>query len=353
MMSDHALVRLDGSQGEGGGQILRSALSLSLLTGRGFRVEKIRANRKPPGLRPQHVAAVHAAATLCGADASGAVVGARELVFRPRPYEPGDLDLDVGTAGSTALVLQTLHLPIALRATSSMLLTIRGGTFNTRAPSYPFLDETWRPLMARLGLGVELSMPEAGFYPIGGGRLRARLEPSPAPSAALLESRGPLLSIRGISGTLNLSRNAVAERMRDRALQRLAERNLAAEIELVEWEGRGQGAAIALSADFADAPAPFTEVGLGARGKPAEAVADEAVDALLPLLGAPGALDPHSADQVVLPLALAGGPSRFTVVEVTEHLRTNVATVRAFLDRKILIEEADPEAGTAGVVSVL
>ena len=137
------MVNLDGSRGEGGGQILRTALTLSLLTGRPFQIRQIRANRDRPGLRPQHLAAVQAAAELGHAEVSGASVGSRTLTFRPGEVEPRDLTIDIGTAGATALVLQTLHLPIALRAESGVRLTLEGGTFNLAAPSFPFLAETW------------------------------------------------------------------------------------------------------------------------------------------------------------------------------------------------------------------
>jgi RNA 3'-terminal phosphate cyclase (ATP) len=339
------LVTLDGSRGEGGGQILRTALTLSLITGRPFRLVKVRQNRDKPGLRPQHLAAVEAAAALGAAEVAGASVGSRDVTFRPGAYEPRDLSIDIGTAGSTAMVLQTLHLPLALRARGPVRLTLIGGTFNTKAPSFPFLDATWRPLLALMGMPIALAMPSAGYYPRGGGRLEAWIEPA-KPRAWTRIERGPLRRITGVAGLTNL--HEVRERMRTRALDRLAERGLSADIELVLWPGVGQGTAIALTAEHDGLPATF--VGLGQRGKPAEAVADEAVEELLDYLDAEGAgaIDPHSADQILLPLALADGRSEYTVAAVTEHLRTNVETIRAFLDRPIAIDE--PADGPARVV---
>ncbi len=290
------MIRLDGSEGEGGGQILRTALTLSLLTGKAFRIERIRANRDKPGLRPQHLTAVDAAAGLCGAVVSGLEVGSRELVFRPEPYEPKDVTIDIGTAGSTALVLQTLLLPIAMRATAPVRVVLVGGTFNERAPSFPFLETTWRSHLKAVGLPVGLTMPMAGFYPQGGGRLEAWIEPA-TPHSVQMPDRGVLRSVRGEAGLLNLSRGSIAERMRERVIERLRERGIEAEITRKEWKGRGQGAALALTADVENGPSP-TFVGLGARGKPAEQVADEAVDELLAYLDRPGAVDPHSADQL-------------------------------------------------------
>ncbi|MGE3819343.1 MAG: RNA 3'-terminal phosphate cyclase [Isosphaeraceae bacterium] len=335
------LVTLDGSRGEGGGQILRTALTLSLLTGRPFRLVKVRANREKPGLRPQHLTAVKAAAELGNAEVTGGVVGSRDLTFRPGDCDARDLGIDVGTAGSTALVLQTLHLPLALRANSAVRVTLTGGTFNLKAPSFPFLHHTWRAHLATLGAPVALTMPSAGFYPRGGGMLDAWIEPATLRPISLID-RGTLVRIRGEAGVARLS-SEIAERLRDRAAARLAEAGIdvAVQIDPVEWDAPSPGAAIHLSAEFsAEGLAPATFVGLGERGKPAETVADEAVDELLAHLSAPSAaVDPHSADQILIPLALAEGPSAYSVSEITEHLRTNVQTIQAFIDRPIRVED--------------
>jgi RNA 3'-terminal phosphate cyclase (ATP) len=341
---------LDGSHGEGGGQILRTALSLSLLTGRPFQIKRIRANRDKPGLRPQHLKAVESAAALGNAEVSGAQVGSRELTFRPGDYEARDLSIDIGTAGSTSLVLQTLHLPLAVRAGSAVRVVLTGGTFNPKAPAFPFLDRTWRAYLAAFGMPVALVMPAAGFYPRGGGRLDAWIEPAnPQPWIQL--DRGRLVRIRGMAGVANLS-DDIAARMRDRALQRLEEQGVSADvsIEAVRWSSPGRGAALGLVAEH-ERGVPATFVGLGERGKPAEEVADEAVDELLAFEAVDdGAVDPHSADQILLPLALSEGRSIYTVAEVTEHLRTNARTIRAFLDRPIQIEEPELEGQPGRVI---
>jgi RNA 3'-terminal phosphate cyclase (ATP) len=338
------MITIDGSQGEGGGQILRTALTLSLLTGKPFRVTRIRANRANPGLRAQHLKAVEAAMRL-GGDAVGATIGSQELTFRPAPYEPRDLTISIGTAGSTGLVLHTLHLPIAMRAQGPIRLTLEGGTFNTKAPSFPFLRETWRRYMARLGLTVHLAMPAAGHFPRGGGRLDAWIEPG-APRPITLIERAPLSRLTGEAGVTNLPFRQIADRMRDRALERLGEHGLDGDLSTTEWPGPGQGAAIALSVEHGDVSATF--VGLGERGKPAERVADEAVAELLAYEDSEGVVDPHSADQLLVPLALAEGRSVFSVAEVTDHLRTNAETIRAFLDTPIRVDE--PDEGPARVI---
>jgi RNA 3'-terminal phosphate cyclase (ATP) len=302
---------------------------------------KIRANRAKPGLRPQHKKAVEAAAMLGQAEVKGCAVGSRELTFVPGALAPGDLSIDIGTAGSTGLVLQTLHLPLALRAPNPVHLVLKGGTFNPKAPAFPFLEATWRAYLAAFSMPLDLAMPAAGFYPRGGGRLEARIEPA-EPRPFISTHRQALFRLCGAAGVANL-RDDIAHRMRDRAIARLEAHGLPAEIELVRWPSPGQGAALCLTA-LHEGAIPATFVGLGERGKPSEAVADEAVAGLLAFESIEqAAVDSHSADQILLPLAFAPGRSEFTVAEVTEHLRTNADTIRAFLDRSISIEESKGE----------
>lgn len=346
--SDFNRVVLDGSRGEGGGQILRTALTLSLLTGRPFRMVKIRANRDKPGLRPQHQTAVETAAALAAARVTGGGVGARDLTFMPAAYTAHDVSIDIGTAGSTGLVLQTLHLALALRSEQQTRLTLTGGTFNPKAPAFPFLDLTWRAYMKAFGLPLALKMTAAGFYPRGGGHIEALIEPGNSRPYFQID-RGPLAMVRGVAGVANLP-DSIAGRMRDHAIKRLAQHGLEAEIDLVRWPSPGQGAAIYLTAEH-DGTIPATFVGLGERGKPSEAVADDAVTELLAFEEIEhAAVDPHAADQILLPLAFAPGHSEFTVSEVTEHLRTNADTIRAFLDRTITIEEPFAEGQPGRVI---
>ncbi len=273
---------------------------------------------------------------------------ARELSFQPGAYEPRDLTIDIGTAGSTGLVLQTLHLPLALRATRPSRIVLAGGTFNPKAPAFPFLESTWRAYLEAFGMPISLAMSSAGFYPRGGGQLEAWIEPA-RPRAWVQTDRGPLRRIHGLAGVANL-RDDIASRMRDRVVHRLLAHGLSAEIDLVRWTSPGQGAALSLTAEH-DGGIPATFVGLGERGKPSEAVADEAVDQLLAFeTVADAAVDPHSADQILLPLAFAAGRSEFTVSEVTDHLRTNVETISAFLDRSITIEEPTEDGQPGRVV---
>jgi RNA 3'-terminal phosphate cyclase (ATP) len=338
----HALVEVDGAFGEGGGQILRTSLALALITERPFHLCRIRAGRSKSGLQPQHLMSVRAAAEIGQASVRGAVKGSQDLVFEPGAVTAGEYTFAIGTAGATGLVLHTVFLPLALRGHSLSRLTITGGTHVKASPSFQFLDITWRAYLQRLGLKVSLELEHTGFYPRGGGVIIAEIEPC-------AELRGgpiaadPRAEIRvtGIAGVAGLPMN-IAERMRDRAISRLKKQRFTADIGTETWPG-GPGAGIALILE--GPPAPTVFFGLGERGRPAERVADEAVDELLGHVAADAtAVDPHSGDQLVLPLALAPGPSELRVSRVTQHLLTNVHVIRQFVPRDITchVKEGNP-----------
>jgi RNA 3'-terminal phosphate cyclase (ATP) len=340
-----SFLELDGSFGEGGGQILRSSLALSLLTGKPFHLRNIRAGRPKPGLQPQHLMSVRAAATVGGAKVRGASRGSSDLVFEPGRVEPGAYRFDIGTAGATGLVLHTLYLPLTLGADAPSQLTLVGGTHVSTSPCFHFLQTTWRAYVQMLGLRLTLRLHRPGFYPRGGGIVEVHLQPAGRLKGLRARERGPVRAT-GFSAVAGLPEN-IARRQARRALYRLEQAGLEATIREENWEG-GPGTVLAVVLETTPAPALF--FGLGARGKPAERVADEAVDqALAYLRAAPAAVDPHSADQIVLPLALAEGPSEFTVSEVTCHLRTNVEVIRCFLDRAIVCEGEEGQPGTVRI----
>lgn len=327
------LVHIDGSQGEGGGQVLRSSLTLSLLTGRPLLIEQIRAGRKQPGLAAQHLAAVRAAAAISGAELAGAEMGSTRLHFRPAGLFPGRYRYDVGTAGAVSLVLQTLFLPLALAPAPSQI-TIIGGTHVPWSPSFDYLQRVWLPLLRRLGFAAELSLIRAGFYPRGGGQIEAHIQPAGALYPLEITRRGELQRLTGLSGVANLPGH-ILRRQAEQMEKRLSGR-LSAPIAQVEWPAQGAGAAAFLCAGGASGGlGGFT--GLGQRGKPAERVADEAINALQTYLATGAAFDPHLADQILLPLALIPQPSRFTTSAITLHLLTNAAVIRAFLPISIEI----------------
>jgi len=345
------VIEIDGSFGEGGGQILRTALALSCITGKPFRLFNVRAKRDKPGLRPQHTRCVTAAAAISDAKTRGATVGSSEIEFAPGALRPGDYRFDIGTAGSTCLVLQTVFYPLAFAGGESSV-TIIGGTHNPFAPCYHYLEQQWGVFMRRLGFELELHMGRAGFFPLGGGEIRARIRPVgpatvprlPAPglNPLTLEDRGALRGIRGLSAVANLDRG-IAERQKKQASRRLAGKDLRHEIELRDLASIGKGTILLLAAEFEHSQACY--FGLGEIRKRAERVADEACDGLFHLLKGDGVVDEYLADQLVVPLALAAGESRFTTPIVTQHLLTNVAVVRRFVPVDVTIEGAEGEQG--------
>jgi RNA 3'-terminal phosphate cyclase (ATP) len=325
------MIELDGSFGEGGGQILRSSLALPLLTGKAFHLRNVRARRAKPGLRPQHLMSVRAAATIGSAQVVGASLGSSELIFEPGPVAPGIYRFAIGTAGATGLVLHTLYLPPALRGGGPSDLTLVGGTHVNASPCYHFLETTWKPYLEFAGLRVDLRLVRPGFYPRGGGVVEARIHPCSQVRGVELDELPPVEKVTGFSAVANLPEE-ITERQARRALQRLKPSRLKVRIRNETWEG-GPGTVLGIT--LGTAPVPTFFFGLGARGKPAERVADEAADQALAYLKTAPAVDAHSADQLVLPLALAVGPSRFRVAAVTDHLRTNIAVIRRFVDRDI------------------
>ena len=338
-----SLLELDGSFGEGGGQILRTSLALSLLTGRGFHLRNVRAGRPKPGLQPQHLQSVRAASMIGKAQTRGASRGSSDLVFEPGPVTPGHYRFDIGTAGATGLVLHTVYLPLALCDTGPSEVTLVGGTHVRTSPSFHFLDVTWRRYLAACGLDVSLKLVRPGFYPRGGGEVRAFIQPCAGVRNLTLREHGPLRAT-GFSAVAGLP-EAIARRQARRARFRLEQHEIEVELEEQTWEG-GPGTVVGI--ELNTAPAPTLFFAIGERGKPAERVADEAADQVLAYLAAaPNLVDAHSADQLVLPLALAAGPSEYRVAEVTRHLTTNIDVIRHFLDRKI---EWEGEEGGPGVV---
>jgi RNA 3'-terminal phosphate cyclase (ATP) len=338
------MIDIDGSFGEGGGQVLRSSLALALLTGQPVRLRNIRARRNPPGLRPQHLMSVRAAADVGNAQTRGASLGSGSLDFVPGAARPGDYRFAIGTAGATGLVLHTVYLPLALLDAPSTV-AVEGGTHNDHSPCFHFLAATWRAYLARLGLPVALRMDRPGFYPRGGGRIAATI-PAPARLRGLtLTARPPLTRAVVLSAVASLP-ESIAERQARRARARLEARGLAVDASVETWQG-GPGTVLAVT--FPEAPVPTLFFGLGARGKRAEAVADEAVTEALDYAAGDAPVDPHSADQLVLPLAFAEGPSEFRTTRVTQHLLTNIAVVREFVRRTIACDAGEGEPGTVRV----
>ncbi len=358
-------VVIDGSRGEGGGQVLRSALTLAIITGRPLRIEHIRAGRRKPGLRPQHLTGVRAAAAVCNARLEGDELDSQTLTFVPGgPACPGEYTFDVaevaqrGSAGSVGLVLQTVLLPLALVApdrarSAESLLTLRGGTHVAWAPSVFYLEQVFLPTLGRMGVRAEVELARWGFYPAGGGEVRVRIAGRAGPLSPLqLSERGALRRVWGAAAVMNLPAH-ISQRMADRARKVLAEAGIKAQVEPRRLRGAGPGAGIFLFAEYASSTDGETIVAgftaYGRKGLPAERVAETACEELLAhhRTGAPA--DPHLADQLVLPTVLAEGDSRVVTSQVSHHLLTNAWVVRQFLARELAVEG---EAGAPGALVV-
>jgi RNA 3'-terminal phosphate cyclase (ATP) len=344
------LIELDGSAGEGGGQILRTALALSAATLRPFAVRRVRANRMKPGLRPQHREAARAMAQLCDAALEGAEVGSSQVVFRPRRRPaPGEWVLDIGTAGSAPLLFQTLAPALALAGGESRL-TLRGGTHQDHAPSFHYLALVWAPAVARLGFTVELALQAAGFYPEGGGEFSATVHPAHAMPPLDLAHRGTLLETQALSLVAGIDL-ALAERQGARAARRLREMGVSADLSCIPVPARlSRGSHLLVVATFERTRSGHGAV--SAQGRNPEAVADAAVDDFATFVAGRAAVDRHLGDQLVLPAALVGAglvppppgivpATRFTVREVTRHLTTVADVVRRFLSVRIDIQGAE------------
>jgi RNA 3'-terminal phosphate cyclase (ATP) len=336
-----AVLTIDGSYGEGGGQIVRTALALSAILDRPVELVNIRAGRKNPGLRPQHLASVRALAQMTGAHVRGAELGSSALHFIPGLISGGSHRVEIGTAGAVSLVFQMLLAPLGFAKTPSRL-TLSGGTHVPWSPPSPYLSEVFLPIAAKAGLIATWEVERAGFYPRGGGEVQAAVKPITALAPLDLSDRGKLLRIRAISAVAGLPRR-IAERQADQVSRRLGNAGYEVEIEIAELEASCPGDTLFVWAEFEHSRAGFGT--LGERGKPAERVADEATDALLTFLTCRAATDSHLADQLVLLMALAPGRSILTTARISQHLLTNLWTVRQFLPLPATLEGQIGEPG--------
>lgn len=327
------MLTIDGSQGEGGGQILRSALTLSMLTGEPFRIEKIRAGRAKPGLLRQHLAAVKAAMEISAAKATGVELGSTSLTFAPSEVRAGDYGFAIGSAGAASLVFQTVFLPLARQGTASRV-TIEGGTHNLAAPPFEFLDRAFLPSVAKLGFDARLTLHRHGFYPAGGGKLAAEIGPArPANGAFALEDRGALLSRRGEAVFANLGVDiARREMVKLQELLALAD----GEVTIREVKSAGPGNLLWIELRHEHAADVFTAH--GELGVSSEQVAVKVARQVEKYVESGAAIGPHLADQLLMPLALAGG-GRFTTTRPTPHTLSNIAVIEKFLPVEITISD--------------
>lgn len=331
------MITIDGSLGEGGGQILRTSLALSLVTGQPFRIERIRAGRKKPGLLRQHLTAVEAACAVGRAEVEGATPGSTALTFRPGKPTAGDHAFSVGTAGSTTLVFQTV-LPALLMTGGTSTLRLQGGTHNPSAPPFDFLDRVFFPVLRRLGASADATLERPGFYPAGGGSFTVTVTAPSRWERLDLVSRGEITSRRARAIVTGLPRHVA-----DRELKVVAERLGWGRdcLEAVTLEG-GHGIGNVVTLEVSSATATEVVTGFGEKGVSAEAVAGRAVDAMRAYLAADVPVGEHLADQLLLPLAIGAG-GRFRTLPLSRHATTNVDVIRRFLDVPIAVA---PDGGS-------
>jgi len=343
------MIEIDGGMGEAGGQLLRTSLSLSCITGKPFRIFNIRKARKKPGLMPQHLVCVQAAARICGAEVAGAEQGSRDLTFIPAALRPGEYSFPIGTAGATSMVLQTVVPPLLFAGKGSRL-TFGGGTHVPFSPPWDYLTEVFAPALEKIGVPLSLSIERHGFYPKGGGVVHCRVAPVQRLAPLTARERGALRRVTGIAAVANLP-TTIAEREVHSAVGLIRSAlgaSVPCDIHVKEVAAFGAGTFIFLKAEYEKAVAGFSAI--GELGKRAETVGEEAARALVlhDRSGAP--IDPHLADQLVLYLALSDGPSIYSTSCITGHLETNLDVTKYFLDFEV---ELAGQTGAPGTVRIV
>lgn len=333
------MITIDGSEGEGGGQVLRNACALSLVTGEPFVIENVRGGRDKPGLMRQHMTAIEAACAIGGGECEGLAIGSSRIAFRPGRVRAGHYTFSVGTAGSTGLVLQTVLLPLALADAPSRLV-LEGGTHAAMAPPFEYIAQTFLPILERMGPKVTARLVRHGFYPRGGGRIEVEIEPAPLRRIDCLE-RGTPVGHRAIAVFASLP-GEIAVRMVNAAHKELPAWS-EADFPIRELPAdQGPGIALLLEAAFEH----VTEVvsGFGKLGLPAERLGHTAGKRMAGYLASNAFAGPYLQDQLLLPFALAGGGS-YTSVKLSEHTRTAAHIVERFTGRSVRFGTAPDGAG--------
>ncbi|HBB31931.1 MAG TPA: RNA 3'-phosphate cyclase [Cyanobacteria bacterium UBA8803] len=338
------MIEIDGSYGEGGGQVLRTSLSLAAITGQAIRIKHIRAKRSKPGLAAQHLTSVRAAATICQAKVWGDALESTTLEFTPgSSAQAGNYTFDVtearqgGSAGTVNLILQTILLPLALAKGDSQV-TLRGGTHIAHSPPFTCVEQVYLPILTQLGVKAQAKLNAWGWYPRGGGEVELGISGGSSLSGLTLLERGTLQQVRGLAVVTELPSH-IPQRMALRAENLLHQANLKAQVQPLRERGIGPGAGIFLTADYEHSRAGFSA--LGRLGLPAEQVAQIACQELLDFHQTGAPVDVHLADQLLLPTALASEASQYRVAQISTHLTTNAWVIEKFGLARITIDEAE------------
>ncbi|MBK5292996.1 MAG: RNA 3'-terminal phosphate cyclase [Acidobacteriia bacterium] len=329
------MIRIDGSFGEGGGQILRTSLSLSIVTGQPFRIENIRAKRERSGLLRQHLTAVRAAAEICAGQVEGASLGSTALTFKPGCVKSGDYHFAIGSAGSGTLVLQTV-LPALMTASGPSKIVIEGGTHNQAAPPFHFLERAFLPLVRQMGPRMTLQLERYGFYPAGGGRFVVEIQPSKTLAPIELPERGEIVSRRVIAIVANLPRH-IAQREVTKVADVL---NWGPELTSVEETKNSAGPGNIVMVEVGDSACTEVFSGFGQLGVSAEQVAEEVAREASDYIVGKASAGEHLTDQLLLPMALAGG-GVFTAQKINQHSRTNMNVIETFLPIRFKMREEE------------
>lgn len=329
-----ATIQIDGSQGEGGGQILRTALALAMITGQAFELINIRAGRKKPGLMRQHLICVQASQNISQAYVEGAELHSQRLYFAPQHVQSGTYQFQIGSAGSTTLVLQTL-LPALLLQNEASELTISGGTHNPLAPTADFIEYCFLPTLTKIGIETEFKLNKAGFFPIGAGEIQIKIQPWQHRNKLNLLNRGALQSTEAFAAVLNLSEEA---QIVQRELATLNKRLKLDAQQQFHLNGISQGNTAYVIVEHQHHTQLFTA--LGEMRKSAEQIANHLAEQVGQYISSQAVVDEYLADQLLLPMALGQG-GEFTAQCISEHTRTQATMIEKFIDCEIEFIELD------------
>jgi len=330
------MIEIDGSYGEGGGQVLRTAIAMSAVTQQPTRIVNIRSRRPNPGLAPSHIVSVEAVAQIADAEVDGLLPGSKEVVFRPRQLTGGDFEFDVGTAGSISLVLQACLIP-AILSRRSVKLDIKGGTDVRWSPPIDYVRLVNLQILSMMGVSCDLEVLSRGFYPEGGGHVAVEVSPAPRLDPLQLTSTGNVLSIGGVAFAQNLPEHVVS-RTKHAAMKSLVDMP-SVRVESDLRKGHSTGAGIVLAARCENAI--LGESMLGERGIRAERLGEDCASSLIETIRSGATVDEHMLDQILPYLALADGQSIVLAEEITQHAETNMRIIERFLGRRFETERRE------------